>query len=113
MSAVDANSPEVTVVEVPDISELKDAVWKEDILPSPVANQSKRVRPSRITQISTEWRGDGSVLFALNADGDIYRWTEIDGTVSGSWAKLPEIPDNVALVENYPVMTTSRFPVRG
>lgn len=32
MSGNDAKSPEVTVIEVPDIPELKDTVWKEDIL---------------------------------------------------------------------------------
>lgn len=44
MSGNDAKSPEVTVVEVPDIPELKDTVWKEDIVPSPEYSDALRIK---------------------------------------------------------------------
>lgn len=99
MSGNNANSPEVTVVEVPDIPEWKGSVWKED--PLPRKNAISRI-PLRIMEISAVSYGNGPVVFALHLDGSIYKWSEWDGEAAGRWTKLPPIPEDAEPVKSPP-----------
>lgn len=117
MSGNDANSPEVTVVEVPDIPELKDAVWKEDILPSPEDSNALRIKfldardcpvvtpaASGLPQLSpgcidnhkrTEnlcaFSHGGSVAVVAQSNyGQLFLWLSSDPS---KWLQLPFLPN--------------------
>ncbi len=99
MSNDGVNSPEVTVVEVPDIPELKDTVWKED--PLLRKNAISRM-PLKIMGVSSVSYGNAPVVFALHSDGSIYKWSEWDGEAAGRWTKLPPIPEDAEPVKSPP-----------
>ncbi len=95
----DENIATATVVAIPDLPELANAVWKED--PLPRKNAISRM-PLRITQISAVACGNSPVVFALHSDGSIFKWSEWDGEAAGQWTKLPPIPDDAGPVKSPP-----------